>query len=84
MHLLVTRSSDRICLYHRKYVLDLLTLTGMLRCAPANTPVVQNHHVAIYPNQVPTNQERYYRQVGRLIYLSHTRLNIAYAVSVVS
>ncbi|XP_050147468.1 uncharacterized protein LOC126622789 [Malus sylvestris] len=35
-------------------------------------------------NQVPTHKERYQRLAGRLIYLSHTRPDIAYAVSVVS
>lgn len=36
------------------------------------------------PNQVPTNKDRYQRLIGRLIYLSQTRLDISYAVSVVS
>ena len=65
-------------------MLDLLTLTSMLRCAPANTPIVHNHHLAIYPNQVPTNQESYHRLVGKLIYLSHTRPCLACAISIVS
>ena len=56
----------------------------MLDCKPADTPIVQNHHLGEYPDQVPTNKERYQRLVGRLIYLSHTRPDIAYAVSVVS
>ncbi|CAL2234346.1 unnamed protein product [Prunus armeniaca] len=35
-------------------------------------------------SKVPTNRERYQRLVGRLIYLSLTRPNIAYAISVAS
>ncbi|CAL8999384.1 unnamed protein product [Prunus brigantina] len=80
----VARSQQGIFLSQRKYVLDLLTDTGMLDCKPADTPIVQNHHLGEYPDQVPTNKERYQRSVGRLIYLSHTRPDIAYAVSVVS
>ncbi|CAL8132337.1 unnamed protein product [Prunus armeniaca] len=49
-----------------------------------DTPIVQNHHLGEYPDQVPTNKERYQWLVGRLIHLSHTQPYIAYAVSVVS
>ncbi|CAL9006226.1 unnamed protein product, partial [Prunus brigantina] len=80
----VARSQQGIFLSQRKYVLDLLTDTGMLDCKPADTPIVQNHHLGEYPDQVPTNKERYQRLVRRLIYLSHTRPDIAYAVSVVN
>ena len=80
----VARSRDRIYLSQRKYVLEYFSETGMLACKPVETPIVQNHHLAIYQDQVPTNKERYQRLVGRLIYLSLTRPNIAYAVSVVS
>jgi hypothetical protein len=68
----------------RKYVLDLLTETGMLACKPASTPMDINHKLGVFPNQVPTDMGRYQRLVGRLIYLSHTRPDIAYAVSIVS
>ena len=36
------------------------------------------------PNQIPTDKGRYQRLVGRLLYLAHTRLDLAYALSVVS
>ncbi|KAL6325478.1 hypothetical protein AAG906_023323 [Vitis piasezkii] len=48
------------------------------------TPIIPNHKLGEYPNQVPTDKGRYQRLVGKLIYLSHTRPDIAYAVSVVS
>ncbi|GAB2278467.1 hypothetical protein Dimus_039291 [Dionaea muscipula] len=80
----VTRSRDGICLSQRKYVLDLLEEIGKLGCAPVETPIVQNHCLAIYHDQVPTNKERCQRLVGKLIYLSHIRPDIAYAINVVS
>lgn len=38
----------------------------------------------IEADQVPANKGRYQRLVGRLMYLAHTRPDIAYALSVVS
>ncbi|BBN68766.1 Ankyrin repeat family protein [Prunus dulcis] len=73
----VARSQQGTFLSRRKYVLDLLTDTGMLDCKPAGTPIVQ---IIILENI----RIKYQRLVGRLIYLSHTRPDIAYAVSVVS
>ncbi|CAL9005654.1 unnamed protein product [Prunus brigantina] len=80
----VARSKHGIFLFQRKYILDLLAETGMLDCKPIDTPSEQNHKLGLYPDQVPTDKERYQRLVGKLIYLSHTRPDIAYAVSVVS
>ncbi|CAL8991820.1 unnamed protein product [Prunus brigantina] len=84
----VARSKHGIFLSQRKYILDLLAETGMLDCKPIDTPSEQNHKLGhkqgLYPDQVPTDKERYQRLVGKLIYLSHTRRDIAYAVSVVS
>ena len=80
----VSGSKQGIFSSQRKYVLDLLSEVGMLECKLADTPIVQNHQLGIYVNQVPTDKERYQRIVGKLIYLSHTRLDIAYAISVVS
>ena len=57
----VARSKRGIFISQRKYVLDLLSETGMLDCRPADTPVVQNHGLREFPNQTPTNKERYQR-----------------------
>ena len=80
----VARSRHGIFLSQRKYALDLLSEVGLLECKPTDTPMVQNHKLGEYLDQIPANKERYQRLVGNLIYLSHTRLDIAYTVSVVS
>ncbi|KAL5736254.1 hypothetical protein ACOSQ2_031042 [Xanthoceras sorbifolium] len=83
----VARSKHRIFLSQRKYVLNLHTETGMLASKPTDTPMDKNHKLCEcpdHPDQTPANKERYQRLVGKLIHMSHTRPDIAYAVSVVS
>ncbi|XP_020420295.1 uncharacterized protein LOC109949311 [Prunus persica] len=80
----VARSTTGIFLSHRKYVLDLRTETEMLGCKPADTPIEMNHKLCEGMDQEPTNKEQYKRLIRRLIYLAHTRPDIAYAVRVVS
>jgi hypothetical protein len=79
----VARSSRGIFLSQRKYVLDLLSDTGMLGCKPADSPFEANHKL-LGGVGTEVDKERYQRLVGRLIYLAHTRPDIAYAVGMVS
>ena len=67
-----------------KYVLDLLNETGLLGYKPAETPIESN--LKLQPSKCVEigNKELYQRLSGRLIYLSHTCLDIAFAVSMVS
>ncbi|RVW33188.1 Retrovirus-related Pol polyprotein from transposon RE2 [Vitis vinifera] len=78
----VARSRKGINISQRKYVLDLLTETGMLGCKPSDTPIEARNRMESDGKLV--DKEKYQRLVGRLIYLSHTRPDIAFAVSVVS
>uniref|UniRef100_A0A803LQS3 Reverse transcriptase Ty1/copia-type domain-containing protein n=1 Tax=Chenopodium quinoa TaxID=63459 RepID=A0A803LQS3_CHEQI len=80
----VLRSKQGIFIHQRKYILDLLAETGMLGCKPAETPIVANHGLQILEGAKLTNKEEYQKIVGKLIYLAHTRPDIAYAVGVVS
>ena len=72
-----------IIISQRKYVLDLLAETGMLGCRSCGSPIDRNHQTCAESGD-PVDREKYQRLVGRLIYLCHTRPDIAYAVSVVS
>jgi hypothetical protein len=56
----------------------------MLDCKPIDTPIEQNHRLGEDIDDNPIDRERYQKLVRKLIYLSHTRPDIAYAVSVVS
>ncbi|RVW97724.1 Retrovirus-related Pol polyprotein from transposon RE2 [Vitis vinifera] len=58
--------------------------TGMSGCQLVNTPIEEGLKLCVEPNQVSTNKGRYRRLVGRLMYLAHTRPDLAYALSVVS
>ncbi|CAL2270155.1 unnamed protein product [Prunus armeniaca] len=49
----------------RKYVINVLTITGMLRCKLVNTPIEMNHKLCEDMDWVPTNKEQYQRLVGR-------------------
>ena len=80
----VSRSDKGIFLSQRKYALDLLQETGMSACQPADTPVEEGLKLCVETNQVLVDKGRYQRLVGRLMYLAHTRPDLAYALSIVS
>ena len=80
----VARSKNRICISERKYVLDLLEEIGMSGCKPSDTPIKQNHKLGEQTKGVLAEVGRDQRLVRKLIYLSHTRLDIGFAISVVS
>lgn len=80
----VARSRQRIFLYQRKYVLDLLKDSDMMGCKPCVTPIEVNHRLKGGDNERLIDVSRYQRLVGRFIYLSLTRLDIAYIVGVIS
>ncbi|XP_058008213.1 uncharacterized mitochondrial protein AtMg00810-like [Hevea brasiliensis] len=79
----VARSDKGIFISQRKYILDLLEETGMLGCKPAESPIKANHKLQAGVEK-SVDLGRYQKLVGKLIYLSHTRSDIAYAVGLVS
>ena len=64
--------------------MDLLKETRKLACKLVSTPIDPNHKLGEAEKDTVVNREIYQHLVGRLIYLSHTKLDIAYVVSVIS
>ena len=79
----VMRSKKGILLSQRKYVLDLLTETGKLGAKPCSAPMTPNLQLT-EDGELFDDPEKYRRLVGKLNYLTVTRPDIAYSVSVVS
>ncbi|GAU22715.1 hypothetical protein TSUD_138390 [Trifolium subterraneum] len=75
----VAQSREGINVSQRKYCLDLLKDSGLLGAKPATTPLdpaVKLHHDDGKPYQ---NISQYRRLIGKLLYLTNTRPDIAYA-----
>ena len=68
----------------RKYALDLLEETGMLGCKPATSPIEMNTDWWDKSTALLEDPGLHRRLVGKLIYLTVTRPDMAYAVSVLS
>ncbi|RDY07539.1 putative mitochondrial protein, partial [Mucuna pruriens] len=67
-----------IFISQRKYVLDLLKETRKLGCKTS-----RNHRIG-YEESPTIEKSQYQRLMGKLIYLSHTRSHITYAISVIN
>ncbi|XP_015167773.1 uncharacterized protein [Solanum tuberosum] len=92
----VARSSEGIVMCQKKYALELVAETGMSGAKPASTPIEINQKLTSieYDKHVPgktgvsdealENPATYQRLVGRLLYLTMTRPDIAFVAQVLS
>lgn len=80
----VAQSKSGIAISQRKYALDIIEETGLIDCKPVDTPM--DHNVKLLPDQGEPYSDpgRYRRLVGKLNYLTLTRPDISFPVSVVS
>ncbi|XP_019196175.1 PREDICTED: uncharacterized protein LOC109190179 [Ipomoea nil] len=80
----VAQSSSGIVISQRKYAWDILEETGMLDCRPVDN--LMDLNVKLLPGQGEPllNRERYRRLIGKLNYITITRPDISFAVSVLS
>ncbi|CAA7388698.1 unnamed protein product [Spirodela intermedia] len=67
----VAHSSKGIFISQQKYITDLLAETGKSKLSMAN-------------EEISINCEMYQHLIGRLLYLTHTQLDISYAMSILN
>lgn len=79
----VARSKAGISISHREHVLDLLKETDMFGHKPTKTSMDHLNKQGKERNTL-VDKERYRWLVGKLIYLSHTRPDIGFAMSMMS
>ena len=75
---------SKLSLSKRKYALDLLQEMGLLGCKPATSPLEAQPKFWDTNSPMMADANRYRRLLGKLIYLTVTRPDITYAVSVLS
>nr|KYP76939.1 Copia protein [Cajanus cajan] len=80
----VAQSTNGIVISQRKYALDILEETGLMNSKPVDTPMDPNAKLLPSQGEPFSDPERYRRLVGKLNYLTVTRPDISFAVSVVS
>ena len=68
----------------RKYTLDILTDIDMLDCKPVDSPMDPNAKLVPGQGELIRDPGRYRRIVGKLNYLTITRPDISFPVSIVS
>ena len=75
----MAHSKKGIFISQQKYIIDLLKETSKTACKPASTLIDPNLKLGNAEEDTAVDKEMYQRLVGRLIYLSHTRSNVAFA-----
>ena len=80
----VTQSEDGIFICQSKYANDVLKRFRLLNCKPAVTPIKTRTKLSKEDDGSKIDPTMYKRLVGSLMYLTATRPNIMFAVSLIS
>ncbi|XP_019420626.1 PREDICTED: uncharacterized protein LOC109330802 [Lupinus angustifolius] len=77
----IARNQSGISMNQRKYALEILSDTRMMGCKPASTPITHGTHLHQDDSGNYSDVAAYRRHVGRLIYLTNTRLDLTFSVN---
>ena len=80
----ITQTKDGIKLHQSKYALDLLNKFNMKYCKPRKAPFLSGVKLKEVDSSPMVNNTLYRQLIGCLLYLTHNRPDIYYAVSVAS
>ncbi|XP_061365655.1 uncharacterized mitochondrial protein AtMg00810-like [Gastrolobium bilobum] len=80
----ISRSKEGIILNQRKYALEILSDAGLLASKPASTPMDATSKLSSDTGTPLADEASYRRLVGRLLYLTTTRPDLAYSVQQLS
>ncbi|XP_022033008.1 uncharacterized mitochondrial protein AtMg00810-like [Helianthus annuus] len=80
----VTQRKDGTFVGRHKYARDLLNRFGMSKCKIATTPMNVNEKLQLEDGGAAADEYQFRSLVGGLIYLAHSRPDIAHAVGVIS
>lgn len=80
----VKQGVDGIFISQRKYATDLLKRSSLLNCNPAPTPMNINEKLQLKDGSDKANEKSFRSLVGGLIFLTHTRPDIAFSIGVIS
>ena len=78
----ISQSQHRIKLHQSKYASFFLNKFSMKYCKPINTPFLLGVKLEEAGSSPMVNNTLYRQLIGCLLYLTHTRPDISYAVSV--
>ncbi|XP_057965408.1 uncharacterized mitochondrial protein AtMg00810-like [Malania oleifera] len=80
----VARTARRIHLCQGKYTLDILRDSGTIGSTPARIPLDQNVRLSKEEGELLPEPALYRRLIGRLLYLTITKPELAYSVQILS
>jgi len=80
----VIQSLKGIWLLQRQYALNKLSKYGMTCCKPISIPLEQNVKLSANEGDLVEDTTIYRRTMGNLIYMTITKLDLNYAIGMVS